>query len=523
MKKICTLFFALTVGVSLIWAANDDSGSCGANLIYSFVGETGVLSISGTGAMNDYGFGAEPTPWHSYRSEIKGILFSDEMTTIGTYAFDGCTLLTAIYIPDEVTSIGNAAFYGCTGLQHVTIPGSVATIGSSAFYNCTAIKSIKCYIESPVAVSETVFNGVDKNTCVLYVPSESVATYSSTAGWSEFANIIPVPGTVWMDLQKGDLIKVNDQLEISTPYNWYVNGPCFEKARSPFTLVRADVQSQIIEEKEDGQFYLFRDAIGTYYLDAPLYRLPVTATSDGLLVTGTEVEEIDEKDYYNYKVASHEPFGYCEENQGENLVWAYNAATGELTISGSGVMADWVNPKDVPWICYRKNIVSLNIETGVTTIGRCAFEGCIAVTDVQLPNGLTEIGSYAFRCQELKTVTIPASVTRIKENAFYECQNMTDVYCYPNATALNWSGEKNDFKSDGSTKLHVKPSQLSNYQLKFSSVLNVTYVGDLPETPTAVESISGDSDVKVQKIIRDGQIFILRDNKKYNALGVEVK
>lgn len=64
------------------------------------------------------------------------------VTSIGNYAFCGCTGLTNITIPDGVTSIGDNAFYECAGLTNITIPKSVTNIGVSAFGGCTAITNI---------------------------------------------------------------------------------------------------------------------------------------------------------------------------------------------------------------------------------------------------------------------------------------------------------------------------------------------------------------------------------------------
>ena len=73
---------------------------------------------------------------------LTSITIPDSVTTISGYAFNGCTGLTSITIGNSVTSIDNYAFNGCTGLTSVTIPNSVTTIGSGAFQGCTGLTSI---------------------------------------------------------------------------------------------------------------------------------------------------------------------------------------------------------------------------------------------------------------------------------------------------------------------------------------------------------------------------------------------
>ena len=60
---------------------------------------------------------------------------------------------TDLVIPESVTSIGGYAFYGCTGLTSVTIPNSVTSVGGKAFYNCSGLTDVYCYIADPLRVS----------------------------------------------------------------------------------------------------------------------------------------------------------------------------------------------------------------------------------------------------------------------------------------------------------------------------------------------------------------------------------
>ena len=153
MKKLFTLIVAICA-TTLAWA--DSSGSCGENVTYSLVESTGTLTISGTGAMNDYYY--SDVPWKAYSSSIKKVVINNSVTSIGKYAFYGCTGLTSVTIPNSVTSIKQHAFYGCTGLTSITIPNSVTSIGDEAFRDCSGLTSITIP-NSVTSIGNNAFNG----------------------------------------------------------------------------------------------------------------------------------------------------------------------------------------------------------------------------------------------------------------------------------------------------------------------------------------------------------------------------
>jgi hypothetical protein len=75
-------------------------------------------------------------------NEIKDLIIPDGETSIGQYAFYGCTGLTSVTIPNSVYRINTCAFYGCTGLTSISIPGSVQHIESYAFNSCSGLTSV---------------------------------------------------------------------------------------------------------------------------------------------------------------------------------------------------------------------------------------------------------------------------------------------------------------------------------------------------------------------------------------------
>ena len=75
-----------------------------------------------------------------------------------------------------------------------------------------------------------------------------------------------------------------------------------------------------------------------------------------------------------------------------------------------------------------KNLKSVTIPNSVTTISENAFEGCNSLTSIEIPNSVTSIENWAFEyCWSLTSVTIPNSVASIGISAFRECTGLTSV------------------------------------------------------------------------------------------------
>ena len=92
-------------------------------------------------------------------------------------------------IPNSVTSIGYYAFYGCSGLTELTLPDSVASIGDGAFICCSDLSKITSLAEIPPMCGSGVFDRVNKTNCELIVPVISVTAYKQAEVWNEFSNI----------------------------------------------------------------------------------------------------------------------------------------------------------------------------------------------------------------------------------------------------------------------------------------------------------------------------------------------
>ena len=92
------------------------------------------------------------------------VILQDGLTSIGSFAFSGCSSLTSIEIPSSVTSIGDYVFRDC-GLTSIKIPSSVTSIGDYAFYVCSSLTSIE--IPSGVtSIGGSTFSGCSSLTSI---------------------------------------------------------------------------------------------------------------------------------------------------------------------------------------------------------------------------------------------------------------------------------------------------------------------------------------------------------------------
>lgn len=124
--------------------------------------------------------------------------------------------------------------------------------------------------------------------------------------------------------------------------------------------------------------------------------------------------------------------GYCGgEGDGTNLTWTLDSE-GMLTISGTGKMKNFSRS---PW--KDRELTTVKVKLGVTSIGNSAFSCCNSLTSVIIPNTVTSIGAWAFTsCSSLTSITIPNSVTRIRVYAFSDCSSLISITIPDGVTSI---------------------------------------------------------------------------------------
>lgn len=138
MKKLLSGLLALVLVLSLLplSAFAADTGKCGDNLTYTIA--NGVLTVSGTGAMTEYG--TTNWPWYAQRDSITEVVIGEDVTYIGKYAFHGYDNLTKLTVRGSAR-IGEYAFAHCQNLTTVWLAGTASTISFGAFNFCKNLDS----------------------------------------------------------------------------------------------------------------------------------------------------------------------------------------------------------------------------------------------------------------------------------------------------------------------------------------------------------------------------------------------
>ena len=142
-KRIISMLLSIVMVFTMLPAF---SLTASAATTYANVGEgltatlnNGTLTISGNGAMNDFGnsYGTY-APWYNDRRSITNVVIEEGVTSIGTYAFYWCEFsdFSVISIPKSLKSINESAFYWGLDCEKLELPVTIESIGSKAFYGC---------------------------------------------------------------------------------------------------------------------------------------------------------------------------------------------------------------------------------------------------------------------------------------------------------------------------------------------------------------------------------------------------
>ena len=324
--------------------------------------------------------------------------------TIGKSAFEGCSSLKQFDFPNIETTIGDRAFYGCSEFIYIHLYGSTTAIGASAFAQCTHLACIFVDMLSPIKISQNVFEGVDKNACVLFVPEGKYQPYWLADVWGDFAYIV--------DNNNG--MVYNEMFNITV--------------KTPGTLkhLLGSMKDHISRLTLSGTLNIWdvlclREMAGCYY------------NANGGKYNGTLIDINLQKATFDICLGSsrcliygpngEEEYMYIEDHDDTvitNALFAYLDALHTVTLPENGAISSFKTFMHCPELRFAI------IPEGVKTIGPLTFEGCYNLQLVQTPSTLNLIDALAFKgCSDLKDVILSPRLRAIGHESFSGCSSLT--------------------------------------------------------------------------------------------------
>ena len=408
-KHITRLLFAALLLLALCIGASaaGTSGKCGPSAYWSFDSSTGTLTISGSGAMNDYEYGND-YPWMDYRDSIQTIVIGDQITQIGRYAFTG-TACSTIKFGKNVRSIGERAFLECRNLNgDLTLPDSVQIVGNNAFSECTGLTGTLTLGSSLQTIGAGAF--YDCSFSGNLVIPDSVTSIGRYAFYSR------------------PYLRPETQGTLTLGRNLRTIGEfAFLESRYTGSLTIPDSVVEIGERA----FYQCENLNGTLTLGRSLRTIGKEAfywcAFTGSLTIPEGVAEIADGAFSSLHQFNRDGMFNGTLTLPSTLktigaeAFAYTDFSGELLIP-DGVTSIGAN-------AFAKCDGfggTLSLPDSVKTVGESAFYQCEGFTGLKLPAGLTKTLSFAFMAGLKTEVVIPEGVTEIGEGAF-ECSYMPSV------------------------------------------------------------------------------------------------
>ena len=448
---------------------------------FAFSGCSGLTSVTIPNSVTNIGEWA-----FSYCSGFTSVIIPDSVTRIGHFAFSDCAGLTSVTIPASVTSIGASAFYNCSGLTSVMIPDGVTNIGSHAFEVCTGLTSLT--IGSGVtSIGSFAFEGCSGLTSMTIPNSVTNIGYFAFFDCSGLMSFTVSPSNPSYKSVSGLLLTKDGGTLIVG-----VNGD---------VTIPASVTS-IWERAFYNCSGLTSVMIPDGVTNIGLYAFSGCSGLTSFKVSGSNP---------SYKSVS----GLLLTKDGRTLVAGVN---GDVTIP------DCVTSIGDSAFSGYSGLTSVTIPNSVTSIGDWAFSDCSGIREVTVPqcvctngmsavfsaayqsitnvvisDGVTSIGASTFQnCSGLTSVTIPSSVTSISTMAFDGCGNLWTAW-YRTLANTSAAGGCSMSSSSPSVSTTIVQQVESPYSLTDGAA------------DRAIASVTVDADCAIDS-------FVLNDGKVYDSV-----
>ena len=476
MRKLFSLFLALVATTSL-WAHDFEVDGIYYNYLdrnnvevtycgyYDYHEYAGAVIIPSTVTYNDTTYSVTSIGDWAFDgcSSLTSVTIGNSVTSIGESAFEDCSSLTSVTIGNSVTSIGNYAFLSCSslvsmvvesgntkydsrnncnaiietatniliaGCQNTIIPNSVTSIGVRAFAGCSSLTSVTIG-NSVTSIGSWAFSDCSSLTSVTIGNSVTSIGESAFEDCSSLATIT-IPNSV---TSIGNRAFYDCSNITSVEWNAKNCKNFSNESSTPFYSALTQITSFIIGDSvQHIPSYLCYDMNNLTSITIPnsvtsIGRLAFDGCSslpveNNLRYADTYLVEAVDKTLSTYSIK-------------EGTKWIGDYAFDDCSSLTSVTIPNSVTSIGGSAFCWCSSLTSITIGNSVTSIGGWAFLYCSSLTSVTIGNSVTNIGFGAFyNCSSLTSITIPNNVTSIEGNAFYGCSSLTSVTIGNSVTSI---------------------------------------------------------------------------------------
>lgn len=305
----------------------------------------------------------------SVKSTIDGKTYT--VTSIGENAFLKCTRLTSVTIPNTITIIDNNSFSECSGLTSIVIPDSVKTIENNAFNSCTNLNSVTIG-NNVTIIGDQAFQNCTSLITITIPKSvtEIVNSTTSTSQCTTFSGCTSLQEII---------------VDIKNPNYKSTNGVLYTKVSNPKYLLLFPPNNTL--------------AIENIINNKGTFTIPNNVTIRAKAFDGCKtLKNVILPDNQDFKITNFAFYG-C-------------------------ISLEYVG-KNETQITIDDNVTATSsFSANITNIGEGAFQNCISLIQIVLPNSVTKIENYAFNgCKSLKWIYIPSNVISSGPDAFLNIVN----------------------------------------------------------------------------------------------------
>ena len=344
---------------------------------------------------------------------MKKIKLSENLESIGVYAFENCNALKSIEIPNSVTDIGGCAFAECKELSEVILSKSLQSMGGRVFRNDNKLTEIeipksleKCeYSVNSASINGGAFEGCANLKTVTFEEGTTEIAEGLFAGCTGIEQI-KIPDTI-TEIESGAFGGCINLTEIEIPdsvtkIQWHAFGYCSSMKKI-----------KLSENLKNIGVYAFENCtnLTEVHLSNVLEEIP-TNTFNGCKKLTTI-------------------------NFPSTLTTIGNSAFMDCESLPEAILPSGVEKIESNAFKNCKALKKVVVPDTVSTIGSSAFYGCEALTDITLGGKLKKIESQTFYgCTTLPSIVIPYNVTTIGDSAFVNCTKLTQITVPRNTTSI---------------------------------------------------------------------------------------